>query len=170
MLLFLVFGCVWAPVDQIELMPAPDVYGDGLLDPLPDQNPFEQIPYGGMLYATDRKPAGPDDAEKYYVNDRGTILRIGVARIDLGEKHFTWDKAREISLLKSRTAKFPIKVRDVEEWGILNNSIPYFTGDKAIRSATIFHRMHRTALPIKSTNNLSAPHESTSISMYMDTR
>jgi hypothetical protein len=34
-------GCASAPVDQIELMPAPDVYGDGLLNPLPETNPFK---------------------------------------------------------------------------------------------------------------------------------
>ena len=55
-------GCTSAPVDQIELMPAPDVYGDGLLNPLPESNPFERIPYDGILFATDRAPAEEDDS------------------------------------------------------------------------------------------------------------
>ena len=34
-------GCAGMPLDQIELMPAPDVYGDGMLNPLPMDDPFE---------------------------------------------------------------------------------------------------------------------------------
>ena len=45
-------ACASAPVDQIALMPAPDVYGDGLLNPLPETNPFDRIPYDGILFAT----------------------------------------------------------------------------------------------------------------------
>ena len=67
-------GCASAPVDQVELMPAPDVYGDGLLNPLPEANPFERIPYDGILFATDRAPAEVDDQEQYYRNDRGHIF------------------------------------------------------------------------------------------------
>jgi hypothetical protein len=33
-------ACASAPIDQLNLMPAPDVYGDGLLNPLPESNPF----------------------------------------------------------------------------------------------------------------------------------
>ena len=54
-------GCASGPVDQIELMPAPDVYGDGLLNPLPETNPFDRIPYDGILFATDRAPATEDN-------------------------------------------------------------------------------------------------------------
>ena len=73
----LLSACASAPVDQIELMPAPDVYGDGLLNPLPESNPFDRIPYDGILFATDRSPATEDDPEQYYRNDRGQVVRLG---------------------------------------------------------------------------------------------
>jgi hypothetical protein len=71
----LLSGCASTVWDEINLMPAPDVYADGRLDPLPDREPMELIPYGGILYATDRRPAGEDDNENYYVNDRGGRYR-----------------------------------------------------------------------------------------------
>ena len=119
-------GCASLPIDQIDLMPAPDVYGDGMLNPLPEQNPYEEMPYQGILYATDRRPATPEDREKYYVNDRGQIVRVGVARVELGKKKFTWEEARLISMRKSRTEKYPIKVSDVDEWGIMQSSVPFW--------------------------------------------
>ncbi len=122
----LIFGCASAPVDQIDLMPAPDVYGNGMLNPLPEYNPFDDMPYDGILYATDRRPATTDDPEKYYLNDRGHILRLGVASIELGEKQFAWEKARVISMLKSRTEKYPIRVRNADEWGLLGSTVPYW--------------------------------------------
>ena len=47
--LLMITGCAGLPVDQVYLMPAPDVYGDGLLKPLPEKNPMEDIPYNGIL-------------------------------------------------------------------------------------------------------------------------
>ena len=117
-------GCASAPVDQIELMPAPDVYGDGLLNPLPEANPFERIPYDGILFATDRAPAGADDPEQYYQNERGYLLRLGLAEIQFGKKEFQWDFARQVSMLKSRSSEFPVKISSVEEWGMLESSVP----------------------------------------------
>ena len=119
-------GCAGMPIDQIELMPAPDVYGDGMLNPLPEYSPFDEIPYNGILYATDRAPATADDREKYYLNDRGQILRVGVAAIEVGEKKFTWEQAREISMLKSRTEKYPIRVTNADEWGVLGSTVPFW--------------------------------------------
>lgn len=125
--LFLLIGCASNPIDQIDLMPAPDVYGDGMLDPLPDESPFTGIPYRGILYATDRQPAGPDDPEKYYLNDRGFVLRLGVANIQVGDKLLEWDIARKVSLLKSRTDKYPLKVSAATEWGMLASTVPFFS-------------------------------------------
>ena len=125
-LLLAVGGCASTPVDQVDLMPAPDVFGDGLLNPLPQSNPYDNIPYQGILYATDRQPASPDDREKYYLNDRGQIVRIGNAIVTMAEKRLEWDVARKVSMLKSRSDKFPVKVSGVDEWGILSSTVPYW--------------------------------------------
>ena len=86
---YVITGCTSLPVDQIELMPAPDVYGDGMLNPLPEQNPFDKIPFDALLFATDRTPAKPGDREKYYRNDRGQLVRLGLAEIEFGKKEFS---------------------------------------------------------------------------------
>ena len=122
----LLSACASAPVDQIELMPAPDVYGDGLLNPLPESNPFDRIPYDGILFATDRSPATEDDPEQYYRNDRGQVVRLGLAEIQFGKKEFTWEFSRHISMLKSRSEEYPIKISNVDEWGIMGSTIPYW--------------------------------------------
>ena len=124
--IMLLSACASAPVDQIELMPAPDVYGDGLLNPLPKAYPFDRIPYDGILFATDRSPATEEDREQYYRNDRGQVVRLGLAEIQFGKKEFTWDFARNISMLKSRTEEYPVKISSVDEWGIMGSTIPYW--------------------------------------------
>jgi esterase/lipase superfamily enzyme len=125
-LLLTISSCASLPVDQINLMPAPDVYGDGLLNPLPETNPIPLNPYKGILYATDRQPAVEDDPERYYANERGQFVRLGVARVSLGNRDFGWEYARKISMLKTRTDKLPIRINSVEEWGILGSSAPYW--------------------------------------------
>ena len=125
-LLLTLTSCASLPIDQVNLMPAPDVYGDGLLNPLPEINPFPNIPYKGILYATDRQPAGEGDPERYYANERGQFVRIGVADVALGNRDFDWEYARNISMLKTRTDKLPVRIDSVKEWGILRSSAPYW--------------------------------------------
>lgn len=124
--LLILTSCGSLPVDQVNLMPAPDVYGDGLINPLPQDSPIPRIPYQGILYATDRQPAGKDDPENYYLNDRGLFVRLGVAKVTLGEKSFGWEIMRNVSMLKTRSDKFPIKIAGVEEWGLLGSTVPYW--------------------------------------------
>jgi hypothetical protein len=59
-------------LNEINLLPAPDVYDKGAVDPFTDTNPIEKIPYNGILYATDRSPAGEND--HFYKNKRGNLL------------------------------------------------------------------------------------------------
>ena len=122
----LLTACASKPIDEIQLMPAPDVYGDGLLNPLPDTNPFDRIPYDGILFATDRFPATEQDREQYYRNDRGQVVRLGLAEIQFGKKEFTWEFARSISMLKSRSEEYPIKITNADEWGIMDSTMPYW--------------------------------------------
>lgn len=69
--------CASTPVDQLVLMPAPDVFEYGDWDPFTDHDPIKNIPYGGILYATDREPA--QEPGRYYRDARGHVLRLGVA-------------------------------------------------------------------------------------------
>ena len=121
----LLSGCASQPKNQIMLMPAPDVFDQGDWDPFTDRNPIKDIPYGGILYATDREPA-PKEGQ-YYLDDRGHVLRLGVAQVTVGKKDMTWEEARRISLLKERSEDYPLKVTDVREVGILDRSINVLT-------------------------------------------
>ena len=136
-------ACAGKPIDQIYLMPAPDVYDAGAIDPFTDSAPMENIPYEGILYATDRKPAKDEDPEGFYLNKRGFVLRLGVGGIQLGDTDITWEEARKISLLKNRPANYPLKINGVEEFGILADSYTVFTrptdlGPEADKPAEIF--------------------------------
>ncbi len=115
---------------EINLMPAPDIYEEGNIEPFSDTSPMESIPYSGMLYATDREPAR--DSRRTYLDERGSELRLGVAAIELGNEKITWEEARRISLLKNRTEKYPLKVTQVEEIGLLDRSLSVFTPSEMI--------------------------------------
>ncbi len=122
-------SCASGPYN-IQLMPAPDVYDDGAINPFTDENPIKQIPYGGILYATNRKPDTEGDG--YYENDRDTVLRLGVAQVQSGKINITWEEARKISLAKNRTDQYPLQVTGINELGILDHSFSIFT-DPALK-------------------------------------
>ena len=130
-LLFNLWGCSTKKVDQLNLMPAPDVYDEGVIDPFTETDPIENIPYGGMLYATDRKPDSQAE-RRTYLSERGGLVRLGVAKTEVGDQEITWEEARRISLLKNRTAKYPLKVTAFDEFGILGRSFSVFTDPKMI--------------------------------------
>jgi len=122
LLLVILAGCSRHKPNQIFLMPAPDIYDTGVIDPFTDTNPLEQIPYEGILYATDREPDTTNFINNFYENKRGYLLRLGIGRIILGTNEMTWEEARQISLLKNRPQKYPIRISGVEEFGILDRS------------------------------------------------
>ncbi|MEE9158209.1 MAG: alpha/beta hydrolase [Gammaproteobacteria bacterium] len=125
-LILLLGACAGASPYEINLMPAPEVYEVDVIDPFADATPLDDLPYDGMLYATDRAPAQQGAREDYYLNQRGQVVRLGVAQVELARADITWEEARRISLLKNRTDKFPIRVSGVEEYGVLDRSATVF--------------------------------------------
>lgn len=125
-------SCSQTGSHQIDLMPAPDVYEEGMVNPFTDVNPIENIPYKGVLYATDREPADEEQAESFYLNERGHLIRLGYGSISLGQEDITWEEARQISLLKNRTDKYPLRITAVKEVGILDRSLNVFTESELI--------------------------------------
>lgn len=123
-------SCASSKPHTINLMPAPDVYDYGYIDPFADNDPIDDIPYSGILYATDRLPGSEGD--KKYLDERGGELRLGSGRIIAGKGDITWEEARRVSLLKNRTEDYPLKVTDIEEYGILDRSFSAFTPPERI--------------------------------------
>lgn len=109
---------------RLPFMPAPDIYAEEIVDPFSDFNPIE-IDDGeaGILYVTNRERVDDTEAGAAYSSERGYVLRAGVAQATLGEGEFTWEEARRISLLKNRTENFPIQVTQVQEFGVMPESI-----------------------------------------------
>lgn len=113
---------------QIFLMPAPDVYEDGAIDPFIDNDPISRGVHPGILYATDRQPAGADDKKyNYFTHERGHVLHLGIAEIRLGhDESMTWEEARRVSLLKNRTTDYPLEVTGIESFGVLERTVRPF--------------------------------------------
>lgn len=61
------------------------------------------------------------------MDERGHVLRLGVAKVTAGKEGMTWEEARRISLLKNRPEDYPLKVTDVHEVGVLDRSINVLT-------------------------------------------
>jgi len=121
-LLLMVSACAGNKPYTIELMPSPDVYDDGAIDPFTDTGSVKVLPYNRILYATDRLPADESDKSLFYRNERGGVLRLGIARVKIARANITWEEARRISLAKNRSEKYPIRVSGVDEFGVLDRS------------------------------------------------
>ncbi|HHQ13998.1 MAG TPA: alpha/beta hydrolase [Chromatiales bacterium] len=116
-------GCASGGPYRFPLMPAPDIYAEQITDPFADLSPIE-IADGdaGILYATNRARDEESD-EIGYTNKRDDVIRVGSARVELGEGQYTWDEARRISLLKNRTEDYPIQVAEIDEFGVVPESV-----------------------------------------------
>ena len=141
--ILMVSACAGNKPYTIDLMPSPDVYDDGAIDPFKDTGAVYVKPYDRILYATDRLPADESDKSQFYGNARGGVLRLGAARVELARAKITWEEARRISLAKNRSEKYPIRVSGVEEYGILDRSaaslaIPEKLGDDPQAAARAF--------------------------------
>ena len=118
-------GSTKPPSDQIFLMPAPDLYAEGRVDPFSDNALIGRDYRPKVLFATDRTPSEDRERFAFYDNGRDNVLHLGEARIQLGANTpITWEEARRISLLKSRTDKYPLKIKNIEGYGILERTVP----------------------------------------------
>jgi len=122
-------ACAGKGQTSLDLMPAPEVYSDGTVDPFSHQGRDTALPYSKILYATDRRPSEEGHS---YTRQRGFHLRLGLAEIKLGRHFSTWEEARRISLLKNRTDKYPLQVENVQEFGILDRSFTMYTSPELI--------------------------------------
>ena len=152
--LLLASGCASGPKGfTLNFMPAPAAISHGVLDPLEDNRPVAELPGGGMLYATDRAPATARGGS-FYQSARGLALRVGEAKIAVGQADITWDEARRISLLKNQPSSYPLSVTAVEEFGVLHSSVgvygPLIETEVATDPTAAGRRFAASAMPASS--------------------
>lgn len=136
-LILVLLACASNKPYQINMMPAPDVFSGGIFDPFPDSDPDTWVPYGGILYATDREPVTDEtrtDRIQFYQNQRSFLLRLGVGEITVKKEGITWDEIRHASLLKGRSEDYPLAVTGVKEFGVLVDSYNVLTDPELIES------------------------------------
>ncbi|MFL7795263.1 MAG: alpha/beta hydrolase [Anaerolineae bacterium] len=113
------------PADQVFLMPAPDLYAEGRINPFSDNTPIAGDYQPNILFATDRAQSEDKEQFAFYGDGRDNVLHLGEAQIQFGaDTPITWEEARRISLLKSRTDQYPLKIASVEEYGLLERTVP----------------------------------------------
>ncbi|NIQ90070.1 MAG: alpha/beta hydrolase [Deltaproteobacteria bacterium] len=120
-------GCGGSSLHTINLMPAPAVFEDGAVNPLPEEPPLVSYDDFGMLYASDRKPSDDPELWPFYLNDPGFIVRLGRARVKAGPASTDWEKVRRISLAKDRTGNYPLEILSVQETGALFSTYSFLT-------------------------------------------
>jgi esterase/lipase superfamily enzyme len=94
------------------LMPTPNLYTRGDVDPFPNVPPELQNNHVEVLYLTDRKPEppkDPKDTSPNYGYKRSRSVAFGVADVEIGE-NLSWEKLEAISRSKEREERIPLRV------------------------------------------------------------
>ncbi|MBU1140690.1 MAG: alpha/beta hydrolase [Proteobacteria bacterium] len=122
-LLLALSGCGGNGPYSVNMMPSPEVYSTGVVNPFSDDNPVVSAPWNGLLYVTNRLPSGEGDKNQFYSEIPSSLLRLGISHIKIsGKKDIRWEELRQISILKNRKEEYPLVVDSIEEFGILDRS------------------------------------------------
>lgn len=105
-------------------MPSPTIYAEAGVSPFEGiTNTTEASERTKLFYVTDRMPAGTNDAQGSYNNERGHILRAGIARVQIDPPLNSWDEVKQVTLLDNRDQDFKLRLSKVNEIGVLPFSL-----------------------------------------------
>lgn len=121
--LCLLAACGPGLYDEITLMPSPTVHAETGFDPFVSVTAENVADRSKLFYATDRTPAEPDDPQKFYNNERGYLVRTGVARVKIDPPVSGWEEIRRVSLSPDRNDGYTLSVSEIQETGIMPFSI-----------------------------------------------
>ncbi len=128
-------GCSTSGQLVMDLMSSPGIYSETDIDPFADYSKVSESPVLDVLYATNRAPVEESSKERFYENERSVYLRLGQAKVTIGDEDTTWADVREFSVLKGSTKRFPLKVREVYEFGILHTSYSRLEKERSLPGA-----------------------------------
>jgi len=125
---FILCSCSSYPY-RYPLIGTPAVFWETGLDPFVETGDDDRDANIEVYYATDRRPAGKDDKEPFYTKDRGHILRLGKATVQIGDDNMNWPEIQSQSLSKDRKAKLWMQVTGIHEFGGLWSTLAWETAD-----------------------------------------
>jgi esterase/lipase superfamily enzyme len=103
-------GCSGA----IDLMPTPNLYADGTIDPFAGMPPEFQNNHVDVLYFTDRQPETKTEAGVVYGYKRSRSVGFGVSEIDIG-KNVSWADLSTASRTSNRSVDLELSVAKTTE-------------------------------------------------------
>jgi len=109
-------SCARGPVRTMP--PSPIVMQDARLDFSRQVPPEERTTEMSVLFATTREPA-PPDAPEHFTRRTGDSVRLGVARVQLGEPEWSFDDLVESDRVSRPVTPRPARVVAVDEFGVL---------------------------------------------------
>ncbi len=125
----LLIGCGPGVYDERELMPSPVLYSAANFDPFPNLTAQNVEDHTKLFFVTDRQPAREEDPQAHYNNERGFVLRAGVAEIDVDPPLSSWEEARQVTLSADRAEELTLTVSGVDEFGVLPFSATQYLED-----------------------------------------
>jgi esterase/lipase superfamily enzyme len=126
-LMMMISACSSSRRYKIDLMPAPTVFADGAVNPLPKGQPPVSYDDFRVLYATDRKPSDNPDERPFYLDEAGFMIRLGEARVKAGPEGADWEAVRRITLAKNRSGDYPLELESVNGTGYLKDTYSFLT-------------------------------------------
>ncbi|MEM1352322.1 MAG: alpha/beta hydrolase [Pseudomonadota bacterium] len=132
-------GCGEAVYDTIKLMPPPAVYVAGEVDPFPRVDEDNFAAQSVLFYATDRRPATPEDKPQHYANERGFYLRGGSVTVQADPPFSGWEEIRSVSLSTQKSPRRLLRINRVDEFGVLpvteSQFVPEVAGSESTANA-----------------------------------
>lgn len=112
-------ACGEAVYDQIALMPPPVVFKGGAVDPLSNISEADFQQQTQLFYATDRRPATPEDEADFYANERGFVLRAGIVDVVAEPPFSDLEELRAASQSAEGREERLLRIARVREFGVL---------------------------------------------------
>ncbi len=98
----------------VYLMPTPEALRSGKHDPFaanPDLKPGNSV---SLAYASNRLPVGPE-GNRSYLTLFDQKIRLGVAKIRIGDENKSWQDLHEFSTVRERDTAIPLKLEKAME-------------------------------------------------------
>jgi esterase/lipase superfamily enzyme len=111
-LLAVLSGCGGPP----QLMPTPNLYAEGIVDPFIDIDPALRSNKVEVLYVTDRRPENDSPDKPAYGYKRSRSAAFGIATVQFGQ-NVAWDDLVKASRSRHRTTGLAMTVPSTVELG-----------------------------------------------------